>query len=205
MTLRFAHAVAPIAIVLALAACAGQRVKTTGPDSELLAHQRAREQALAVRTSWTLRGRLGVSDGHDSGSGSLEWTQHDERFRFSVHAPVTGKTWVLSGSPGHAAIEGLREQAVEGDDAAALLERELGWRVPVAELVDWARGMRASIDAHIEFRPDGLPAEIDEAGWKVQFLDYGQDQDRGLPLPSKVFATKGNYKVRLAIREWTLE
>ncbi|MEO7326458.1 MAG: outer membrane lipoprotein LolB, partial [Dokdonella sp.] len=88
-------------------------------------------------------------------------------------------------------------------DASALLERELGWRVPVAELVAWARGARAPGQAQIDFRADGLPAEIDQAGWKVQFLDYDQEHDP--PLPSKVFAAKGSYKVRLSIRKWTLE
>jgi outer membrane lipoprotein LolB len=191
------------ALALMLAACVGQRVKPGKPDAELFARQLEREQVLAASAAWTLRGRLGVSDGHDSGSGSLEWTQRGRQFRFSVHAPITGKTWTLSGEPGHAVLEGLREQAIEGEDAAALLERELGWRVPVAELVDWARGARATGDARIEFRADGLPAQIDQDGWKVQYLDY--DQSRAPPLPSKVFATKGSYKVRLAIREWSMQ
>jgi outer membrane lipoprotein LolB len=73
---------------------------------------------------------------------------------------VTGKTWTLAGTPSHAVLTGLRPQAIEGDDARALLERELGWQVPVAGLVDWVRGMRAPGTANIGFRPDGLPAAI---------------------------------------------
>jgi outer membrane lipoprotein LolB len=191
------------AATLVLAACAGPRVRPVAANAQLLAGQLAREQVLAGHTAWTLRGRLGVSDDHDSGSGALEWTQRGTGFHFSVHAPVTGKTWVLSGAPGHAALDGLRDHQVVGEDAAALLERELGWRVPVAELVGWVRGVRAPGGAQIQFRADGLPAEIDQAGWKVTYLDY----DQGLvpPLPSKVFATKGSYKVRLAIHQWTQE
>jgi outer membrane lipoprotein LolB len=189
--------------VLLLAACAGQRIKPTAADATTLAAQSAREAALSAKHAWTLHGRLGVSDGHDSGSGSLEWSQQDSGFRFSVHAPVTGKTWVLSGDAGHASLEGLRERAVEGNDAADLLARELGWQVPVAELTYWARGMRAPGDARIEFRADGLPAQIDQRGWTVRYLDY--DTSREPALPSKVFASKADYKVRLSIRDWTLE
>jgi outer membrane lipoprotein LolB len=190
-------------LALVLGACAGQRQKAVAPDAEMLGRQVVREQALATHAAWSLRGRLGVSDGRDGGSGSLEWSQDGARFRFSVHAPVTGKTWLLAGQPGDVALEGLREQVVKGEDAAGLLERELGWRVPVAELVDWARGARAPGAAQIRFRADGLPAEIDQAGWNVEYLDYEQGHDP--PLPSKVFASKGNYKVRLSIREWSLE
>jgi len=191
---------AAVAAALLLGACAGQPRKPPPPDASALAQQAARESMLAARDAWSLRGRLGVSDGHDSGSGSLEWNQHGSTFRFSVHAPVTGKTWVLSGDDGHARLDGLREQAVESADAGSLLERELGWKVPVAELRYWVRGARSPGMASIEFREDGLPAVIVQGGWTVRYLDYDQAQDP--PLPSKVFATRGDYKVRLAIREW---
>ena len=191
------------AIVLLLGACAGQSVKPIQADAGRLAHQAARESALATHASWTLRGRLGVSNGQGSGSGSLEWTQNGAAFRFSVQAPITGKTWVLSGDLNHAVLEGFGEQPVAGNDAARLLERELGWRVPVAELARWARGIRAPGAARITFRDDGLPASIEQSGWKVEYLDYDESVDP--PLPSKVFASQGSYKVRVAIREWALQ
>lgn len=187
------------AMALLLAACGGRQVRPVAPNADLLARQDARERVLSERTDWHLGGRLGVSDGHDSGSGSLEWVQHGDEFRFSVHAPVTGKTWTLSGTPQHAVLQGLREQALEGDPAE-LLARELGWQVPMAELIRWARGMRASPHGHITFGADGLPVTIDEAGWHVQYQDYDAALDP--PLPGKVFASKGDYKVRLAIRDW---
>jgi outer membrane lipoprotein LolB len=185
-----------------LAACVGPQVRppTIPTDAALLARQAARERTLGADSEWSLRGRLGVSDGRDSGSGSLEWAQRGDAFRFSVHAPVTGKTWTLSGDAGQATLQGLREQAIEAPDAQDLLLRELGWHVPVAGLTRWVRGLRASPDARITFRADGLPAEIDEAGWTVQYLDY--DTSRDPALPTRVFAARGEYKVRLAVREW---
>jgi outer membrane lipoprotein LolB len=203
MTRRTAWRFAPVVCALLLAACAGQRVKPPAPDAAAMAAQSAREAALSATSEWTLHGRLGVSDGRDSGSGSLEWSQHGAGYRFSVHAPVTGKTWVLSGGEGRAVLEGLHDQPVEGVDATALLARELGWQVPISELLYWARGLRAPGDARIQFRADGLPDEIDQAGWTVRYLDY--DRARDPPLPSKVFASKGDYKVRLAIRDWALK
>ncbi len=202
MSAAFPRGCAVCAIVFALAACAGQRVKPVRADPAQLAQQAARESALAARAAWTVRGRLGVSDGRDSGSGSLEWTQDGAAFRFSMHAPVTGKTWVLSGDAQHAVLQGLREQPLEGGSAAQLLERELGWHVPIAQLAEWARGMRAPGTAQITFRGDGLPASIEQSGWKVDYVDY--DESQTPPLPSKVFASKGSYKVRLAIRAWTM-
>lgn len=193
----------PIAMVLALAlaACAAPRVALK-PDAAMLTKQAEREKAISADSDWQLEGRLGVSDGRDGGSGSLQWRQDGDRYRFSVHAPVTGKTWVLSGDRGHAVLEGLREQPVEGGDAAALLERELGWHVPVAALTDWVRGMRASGEASIEFRSDGLPATIRQDGWTIEYRDYDASQQP--PLPRRVFARNGDYRVRLSVSRWEL-
>ena len=183
--------------LLMVAACAPQRLR---PDAAGLdAHDR-REALLAPVSNWQLVGRLGVSDGRDSGSGSLTWSQAGEAYRFELHAPVTGKTWLLTGDASHAELQGLRDATVEGDDAASLLQRELGWRVPVAELAWWVRGMRAPGKAELSLRPDGLPARIVQAGWQVEFRDYDETQQP--PLPRKLFAESGNYKVRLAIQRW---
>jgi outer membrane lipoprotein LolB len=192
-----ARAFAACALGLVLAACAAPHVK---PDAGLLAKQGERERMLASQPNWQLAGRLGVANAKDAGSGSLQWRQDGDAFRFSVHAPVTGKTWVLTGDPHRAALEGLREQPVEGNDAAALLERELGWHVPVAELTDWVRAARAKGEARIEFNSEGLPAVIEQDGWKIEYPDY--DAAHQPPLPRKIFASRGEYRVRLSVSQW---
>ena len=193
-----ARASALVACALVLAACAtAPRVKT---DDAMLARQAERERALSSQPNWQLAGRLGVSNAKDSGSGSLQWKQDGDAFRFSVHAPVTGKTWVLTGDAHRAVLEGLRAQPVEDADAAALLDRELGWHVPVAQLTEWVRAARAKGEAQIEFRSDGLPAVIQQDGWKIEYPDY--DETHQPPLPRKVFASRGDYRVRLSVSEW---
>lgn len=188
---------------LILAGCAVQRARPVVDDASALSGQQRREAEFATRSDWTLRGRLAVSDGRDSGSGSLEWSQRGAAYRFSLHAPVTGKTWLLAGDDRHARIEGLRDHPVEADDASALLARELGWTVPVGQLRAWARGLRASPNARIAFGPDGLPERIDEDGWTIRYPAF--DHAQSPPLPLKVFADKGPYSVRLAIRSWSSE
>ncbi|MGA9422683.1 MAG: lipoprotein insertase outer membrane protein LolB [Rhodanobacteraceae bacterium] len=190
-----------IALILlaGLAGCAAPLVKS---DRAHLAVQNAREHALAAQTRWRLEGRLAVSDGHGGGSGTLDWRQDGDRFRVEVHAPITGKTWTLSGDDSHAVLSGLRAKPIAGTDAAELLERELGWHVPLANLASWVRGARATGAAEIRFRADGLPAEIDQHDWKVEYRDY--DSASRPALPSRIFASRDSYHVRLSVRRWSL-
>jgi len=185
-----------LGLMLLAAGCVSTGIR---PDAGRMAAQAEREAVLAGTRNWALTARIGVSDGRDSGSGTLNWTQDGDRFRFQVHAPVTGKTWILSGDGTHAVLEGLRAGAVADASAEDLLRRELGWRVPVAELADWVRALRSRSDADIRFREDGLPQEIREGGWVVRYLDY---DDAAPPLPRKLFAEQGDYRIRLAIQRW---
>ncbi len=184
--------------LLGVAGCAPVRLRE---DAAGLRAQAQREAQLAPRRDWSLQARLAVSDGQDGGSGELSWHQAGDRFDFSVRAPVTGKTWRLHGDARGAVLEGVREQALAGGDAADLLERELGWHVPVAELSYWVRALRApGTRAVLLFDVQGLPAQLEQAGWRIEYRDWFADGSP--PLPRKVFASRGKYRVRLAVEQW---
>lgn len=184
-------------LAILLASCAAPRLR---PDGGRMDGLMQREQNLLAHRDWSLQGRMAISGPDDSGSGSLAWTQNGETFRFALTAPVSGKTWTLSGDDQHAELSGLRAQAVLGSSAAEILGRELGWKVPIAELAYWVRGIRAPGKAEVDFTADGLPVEIRQAGWTIEFRDYESTHDP--VLPRRIFASNGDYKVRLVIQRW---
>lgn len=190
-------------LALLLAACAPLPVKKREGDAQTLAAQRAREHTLAGRDHWTIEGRLGVSDGHHGGSGSLTWTQNGERYDFVLRAPVTGRSFRLHGGPQGAELDGLDGGPRYGRDAQQLMARALGWQVPMAELRAWVLGLRAgdAQPAQLAFGDNGLPSQIVQGGWTVQYPAWFGD--RRPALPEKVFASRPPYKVRLSIERWT--
>jgi outer membrane lipoprotein LolB len=184
--------------MLALAACAPVRVRET---PAALAAQQAREAKLAPLTHWTITARIGVSNGSDGGSGDLAWEQNGAIYRFIVRAPVTGKTWTLSGDAGHAVLEGVDPQPDADTDAQRLLRDRLGWNVPLVDLSSWIRGMRApGSPAVVQYDDANLPAVIEQDGWKVEYRDWYSEH--GSPMPRRVFASRGDARVRLAIQSW---
>lgn len=191
-----------VALPLLLAACA-PAVRMKG-DAGLLDAQRAREQALAGADHWLLQGRLGVSDGHEGGSGSFSWSQDGDRYEFVLRAPVTGKSFRLSGGPGGALLEGLDGGPLRGPDAEALMRKALGWEVPLRDLRAWVLGLRADGGpAELRFGANRLPSLLQQDGWSVDYRAW--DEARQPPLPTKVYAAKPPYKVRLSIESWQFQ
>lgn len=186
-----------LAAVLWLAGCAAPLHR---PDALDLEGQLAREALLAGQQAWQLSGRLAVAHGDDGGSGTLQWQQEGDSYRFQLNAPVTGKVWLLHGGADHAVLEGVRNRPLTDSDPRRLLARELGWTVPLPALVYWVRGARAPGPAEISLGSSGLPGLIEQDGWSIRYLDY--DLTTTPPLPRRIFAEKGADRVRLVVREW---
>ena len=190
-------------LALLLTACAPQIVRVKG-DASLMKAQIEREQALAGADHWVLQGRLGVSNGKDGGSGSFSWTQDGDHYVFVLRAPITGKSFRLSGGPDGALLEGLDGGPLRGPDAEALMRKALGWEVPMGELRAWALGLRAEGGpAELSFGANRLPSLLQQDGWTVDYPAW--DDRRQPPLPTKVYASKPPYKVRLSIESWQFQ
>jgi outer membrane lipoprotein LolB len=197
--LRLATAAALAGMILS--ACAPLPVRKPG-TAEQLAAQAAREQALGARQDWSLDGRFAASDGHHGGSGGMAWQQNGQHYRFTLRAPVTGKTVQLIGGPDGAVLTGAGKQPLVGRDAGQVLNAEFGWDVPVADLAWWVRGLRVpGRPAVLTFGANGLPATLDQDGWHVEYRDWYAE--RLPPLPRKVYASRDPYTVRLLIERWS--
>jgi outer membrane lipoprotein LolB len=190
---------AGLVLPLLLVACApAVRLQS---NASLLDAQRTREQTLAHADRWVLQGQLGVSDGNHGGSGSFSWTQNGNQYDFVLRAPITGRSFRLSGGPEGALLEGVQAAPLRGPDAEALMRKALGWEVPLRDLRAWVLGLRADGGpAALTFGADRLPATLQQDGWSVEYRAW--DAARQPPLPQKVFAARPPYKVRLSIDSW---
>ncbi|MEO8809600.1 MAG: lipoprotein insertase outer membrane protein LolB [Rhodanobacter sp.] len=190
-----------LAVLLPLVLAACMPVVRLKGDASLLDAQRIREQTLAGAEHWALQGRLGVSDGQQGGSGSFSWSQDGDRYVFVLRAPVTGKSFRLSGGADGALLEGLDGGPLRGPDAETLMRKALGWEVPLRDLRAWVLGLRAGgRPAELSFGVNRLPSLLQQDGWTVDYRAW--DEARQPPLPTRVYATRLPYKVRLSIESW---
>lgn len=198
MTAVFLRGAVAFAVLL-LAACGSAPRRVVDGDTSALQRQAARESVLADDTTWSLSGRIAVSNAHDGGSGRIDWAQTGDSYRIELRAPVTRRSWRLSGEPGWAKLEGLDGGPFEGDSAEALLAEHVGWTVPLVDLAAWARGARAAGASDVEFAPDGRLSRLRQGGWVIEYRDWSDGEPL---LPTKVFAQRGDERVRLLVDRW---
>jgi outer membrane lipoprotein LolB len=192
---------------LLLAACATQAPRAPLPPLTRTpeANQQQREAVLAAQASWSLQGRVALSNGRDGGSGRIEWQQDGARYDVSLSAPVTRQSWRITGDGSHARLEGVAGGPLEGDDPAALLREATRWDIPVTALASWVRGVPADEARHgsgdLEFGPDGRLATLRQAGWTVQYTVWRSEG--AVELPQRLEASRDGAKVRLVVDAWS--
>lgn len=204
-SLRFLAAALP----LLLAACAHKEaVRPQADYSVLLDQQRAREREMVKADHWVLQGKIGISGQvngkSDGGSGTLTWTQNGDSYEFVVRGPVGSKSFRLSVTPEGAVLDGLDGGPLRSPDAEQLVEKALGWRVPLRDLRAWVLGLRAdSGPAELKFGANDLPSLLSQDGWNVSYPSW--DTTRQPAVPSKVFAENPPNKVRLSVESWSFQ
>ena len=191
-----------LAAGLLLAACAPATLPLRPGSAVTEAAQARRAQALARLPVWRASGRIGVSDGSHGGSGGFDWSQDGASIDFTLRAPITGRSFRLTSGPDGACLSGLKPRPVCAFDAAGLLRAELGWELPLAELRDWVLGVAAAgSPAQMAYGPDGLPAQLTQDGWVVQYRSW-HAQARPVALPALIVAQRKPYSVRLYVEQW---
>lgn len=159
-----------------------------------------RESALHEQQQFALSGRLGIANGRDAGSGQFRWQQRGAAFEFQLTVTVTGDRVRLAGQPGKVKLTDARGQVTEGFDAEQLLFERTGWRVPVAQLGYWVRGMRApGGTADTRFDAAGRLVELAQDGWTIQYRDWTASAPA---LPTMLVARRGQERVKVRIRDW---
>lgn len=189
--------IALLLVCVVLASCATPQ-RRIGVASDLQ-HQAERERELASHPHWGLTGKIAVSDGRDGGSGRISWQQRGDHFEIELRAPVTGRSWRLIGTPQAATLEGLEGGLRTGANAAELLQREVGWTVPVGDMVAWVRGGRGGGHSTLEFDLQARPSRLQQSGWSVEYRAWS---NAPLPMPTKIFAARGEHRVRLVVERW---
>lgn len=70
--------------------------------------------------------------------------------------------------PGRATATGPQMQTASGPDADELVERLLGWRLPVSGLADWLEGRPEPTRAARTVKEDGRISTIEQDGWTIR-------------------------------------
>lgn len=186
---------------LLLAGCAGlgpqESVEGPGNAEDWKTHK----AQISHIDGWQISGKIGIRAPQDSGSGTLFWLQRQDYFDIRLSGPLGRGATRLTGRPDAVTLEVAGQGRFEAQSPEALVESQLGWQLPVSNLLWWIRGLPAPDSrSRISLDNNGRLATLQQDDWDVQYLGY-QEED-GVALPSRIKLEGRNLQITLVIKDW---
>jgi outer membrane lipoprotein LolB len=162
-----------------LAACAA-------PDFQLPARD----------VEFELAGRIAMKYRDEAASGNVAWRHGLKDDELLLTSPLGQGLARLVRSGEEVTLTTQDGREYKAADAESLTEQVLGFRLPLAGLADWVRARPAPGPAVTRKDAQGRFAQIEQSGWKVEYLEYAGK------LPARLNLTYPGVQLRLAIAEW---
>lgn len=189
------------ALALLLVACAGlgpqESVEGPGNAEDWKAHK----AQISEIDGWQINGKIGIRAPQNSGSGTLFWLQRQDYFDIRLSGPLGRGATRLTGRPDAVALEVAGQGRFEAQSPEALVESQLGWQLPVSNLLWWVRGLPAPDSrSRISFDSSGRLANLQQDGWDVQYLGYTEED--GYALPTRIKLAGRDLQITLVVKDW---
>lgn len=194
--------------LLFLTACQPMDTRPDSPEAET--EQVSPEQLWQQRqnqlkhiTGWQTRGRIGVVTPENGWHASLNWDQQADAYQIQLNGPTGQGIAALYGNKDGITLMVPDEGVASAKDPETLLERQLGFRLPVSGLRYWALGLPSPTPEKTEILDDqGRLKELKQDQWHILLRDY-RDQG-GFEIPTKLRLERQDMSVKLILRDWSL-
>ena len=152
------------------------------PAAQLQQLWQARESALLPIQHWELRGRLAVRAEERGGQASITWKRDAAQHSIRLNGPLGRGVVRVTQNESGAQLQDAEQRVFHAANAEELLYRYTGWRLPLANLNYWVRGLPVpDLPAIRELDDAGRLKTLRQQGWEVQYQEYVRFEDHDLP------------------------
>jgi outer membrane lipoprotein LolB len=171
----------------------------TAPEAFWLSHR----ASLQTLTDWQVRGRVAVRSAAEGWNADFDWQQRGERYRIRLRGPFGRGAVELHGDPLGVWLKRQDQPPVYSGDVERLLQAETGWRLPVAGLGDWLRGLPVDAEpASFEWDRQGRLRTLQQDGWQIAYGRYRAVGER--QLPDRLQLLRDQLQVKVVVDAWQI-
>ncbi|MGM0633923.1 MAG: lipoprotein insertase outer membrane protein LolB [Pseudomonadota bacterium] len=163
-----------------------------------------RRAVLEGLRTWSFIGSIRVSDNEESHSSRIRWQQEDDGYRINLWGAFNAGATEIIGEPGQVIISQRGEEPIITETPEELVYRELGYELPVSRLDYWLKGIPVpDLPAETRFGENNQLVELNQSGWRIQYLGYSEQQPE--TLPARIRIEKPPLQVDLVRMTWDTE
>lgn len=155
---------------------------------------------LKALESWTASGKVAITVKDKVQTAKIIWNQNDLTFDIQFIAPLGQSGPKIVGNEQKVTLLIPKEQPLTGTSTSEVLQKRLGWQLPVENAKYWIKGIPSPIKESDVVLDNEKLTLLKQDGWKIKYNRYTKIND--LTLPSKITITRGQLKFLLVIYNW---
>jgi len=190
--------------VITLAGCASMLSKYP-PYNKKLAWS-ARQKQLKKLKNWTAVGAASIETKKPEKTIQVHvlWKQKNKNYELNLFGPFGVGGTVLTKKPHKVILQDSNGNLHFAKNPESLMQQELGWHMPVSNLIYWVRGLPAPTKIQLQnFDKYHHLVNLRQNNWKIQYLQYSGFN--GIDLPTDILLSNPLMKIHLAIRIWEIK
>lgn len=155
-------------------------------------------------THWSIHGALSIQQPQKKPVlATYQWRQNGARhYQLKIAAPLNAVVISIIGKPGLITMTQSGQPTQTARSANALIQKQLGWRLPISNLYYWLRALPAPGQSKTSYDPYGHITKIQQQAWTIRYSNY---QTIGsIDLPRLLQLHLGRIKLKIVIKQWTL-
>lgn len=194
------------AAIMLLTACSTMPTAHDRPTTKAPKDEKSWEDSkkrLNQIKNWHVSGKIAVRTSKDSGSANVDWQEMSGRYVVALTGPMGAGAVTLKGTPSYVTLYTADGKKYSASSAEALLSERWGFRVPIANIRYWIKGVPVpGIPASPRFDLNNRLATLTQGGVTIQYSDYTKVS--GYELPKLLSISSGELKTKIAIHRWQL-
>lgn len=149
-----------------------------------------------VQTHFISNGKLGIRSTDLTESARFSWTQNKDQYTVELVDPFGRQVMRLSGDSNASQLR-IKDKRYQAASAEALMERLLGWTLPVSHALYWVQGYP---DPGVPFT-SSKALQFEQSGWTVTLQDT-TDLANGKTAPRKLKLHNNDLTLTLIVSKW---
>ena len=162
-----------------------------------------RSSELAKINHWNLQGAVSIRGPRHTDIVQVSWQQHGRDYQINISGPLSVGTVRLIGRPGAVILEKSAKETYKAKTPEALMQAQLGWHLPVLNLIYWVRGIaNPKLPAKSQYDSYGHLINLSQQGWQIHYQRFQRVNQ--LDLPSIIVLNSPKLNVKMVIKRWQI-
>ncbi|MBS0352045.1 MAG: outer membrane lipoprotein LolB [Proteobacteria bacterium] len=197
-------------VILVLGALIGGCVNMSAPPQQpAISYQKQpvaqRQSQQSAIHSWNASGAISVQSARQSPTiMRYQWRQQGPNiFDINLAASLNLAEVTITGRPHRVSLQKGNEKAITATTPEQLMQKSLGWSLPVQTLWFWARGLPApGPNQGTQYDRYGHLISLKQNGWLVRYSNYHTLQN--VDLPEVIELRHADISAKIVIKQWII-